>query len=465
MVLPAMPRAPAIFLALVSLGLLLRLAALPAWGTFDVEVQKAWSARAASSGLADLYGPGDRELLAAARRRGDSLPSALFSLEIPRERFEWGTGSYFVDYPPGSLLVLWAAGKLYGLFDPALANRRGFNAAINLAPLLASVGILWLLWKSAPSPLGRARALAFWLNPAMILAAPVLGYQDPVFGAAALLALLALRERRYARAAALVVVAGLIKPQGALLLATLAVVLLVEAAPLAWLRSAGAGAAAAALLLAPWWSTGHLLSALDGCLRPLTQTTLAPLGLNLWWLAGWAADAVQAGGLPLARVVQISEFQALAGFDPRPVARLLLALATLAIACLLARGLRRDRSLIALSAILQVHAYAFFGTSVHENHTLLAVMIAPLLLGDWPKARLTLLMTSTFAAASLLSAAGLGRRITRLAQVAAIRGAIGIDLSLLFALGHAVLLALLFVWAWRTSIRAASPGASLRDAP
>lgn len=447
-----MPKATG-FGLLCALGLLVRLALLPAWGTFDVEVQKAWSARAASAGLAGMYGPSDRELLAVAREQGRPLRAALLSLRVPREEFAWGSGTYFVDYPPGSLLVLWAAGKLYGLVDPALANRRSFNVAINLAPLAAGAAIAWLLWRSAPGELGRRRALACWLNPALILAAPGLGYQDAVFGLFALLALLALLERRCAWAAALVVVAGLIKPQGALLLPTLAVVLAVEANAAGWLRAAVAGSAAAALVLAPWWSAGYLLSALHGCLRPLTQTTLSPLGLNLWWAAGWAADAVGQGGLPLARIQQIAEFEALAGFDPRPVARVLLGVASLAIAWLLARGLPSDRRLIVLSVILQVHAYAFFGTSVHENHTLLAVMLAPLLLGAWPKAGKTLLLTSAFAALSLLSAAGLGRRVTRQAQIAAARSLTGVDASVLVALGHAVLLAALFFWVWRTRPR------------
>jgi hypothetical protein len=100
-------------------------------------------------------------------------------------------------------------------------------------------------------------------------------------------------------------------------------------------------------------------------------------------------DVAKQGGLPPARIVPIDEFQAWAGFDPRLVARAALLLATVAIAWLLARGLH-DRRLIPLSVMLQVHAYALLGTSVHENHTLLAVMLAPLLLGEWPKARAAL---------------------------------------------------------------------------
>lgn len=457
-----MRRRSATVAALFAVGLLVRLVGLPAWGTFDVEVQKAWSARAAEQGLTDIYGPSDAELLASARESGQALLPALLALDVPRTRFEWGTAEYFVDYPPGSLLVLWAAGKLYGLFSPELENRRGFNAAINLAPLLAAVAIAWLLRRSAPGEAGVRRALAFWLNPALLLAAPLLGYQDAVFGLFALLALHALGARRHALAAGLVAVAGLIKPQGALLLPTLGVVLALEATAPGWLAAAAAALGAAAVILLPWWTEGHLLSALDGCLRPLSQTTLAPLGLNVWWAAGWLADALRQGGLPLARIQQIDEFRSLTGFDPRPWAVAALALATLANLALLVRGVRADRRLIPLSVILQVHAYALFGTSVHENHTLLAVMLAPLLLGAWDRARATLGLTSAFAFVSLFCAAGFGRRLTRQAWIADVRLLTGVDLSVLAALGHVALVAALFVWTARTARLAtgSEPGAA-----
>ncbi len=425
-------------LALLAAGLAVRLWGLPLWGTFDTEVQKAWSARAATAGLADIYGPSD----AAALAREPGTP-------FPRTRFLWGTASYFVDYPPGSILVLWAAGKGYALYDPELPNRWRFNLAINVAPLLASLAILWLLRRSASGEEGWRRALVFWLNPAVVLAVPILGYQDTIFGALGLGAVLCLIDRRYVAATALAVAAGLVKPQGALLLPTLLAVVLREARPAAWLRAAGAGALVATLTLFPWWSRGHLLSALDGCLRPLGQTTLAPLGLNLWWIAGWAQEWTKTGPWPLARIVSIGAFQAWAGWDPRLVARGLLAASTAAIVWLLLRGPSDDRRFIPLSVLLQVHAYALFGTSVHENHSFLAVILAPLLLGVWQRARSVLWLTSGFLFASLFLAAGLGRRITRLATIEALRAGTLVDLSVLVALAHVVLVAALFLWVVR----------------
>jgi len=440
-----------VFLIAMGLGLALRVWALPLWGTFDTEVQKAWSARAATAGLADIYGPADRDLMGAARSRGGSPAAQLLAMPFPRTVFQWGTADYFVDYPPGSVLVLWAAGRLYAFLMPTLPNRPLFNAAINVAPLLASLVIALLLRLSADGEAGRWRALAFWLNPAVFLAAPVLGYQDPIFAALGLAAVLALMRGRYVAATALVVASALVKPQGVLLLPVLFAVVVREARPRVWLLAVLAGLGTAAAILAPWWASGHLLSALDGFRRPLSQGTLAPLGLNVWWIAGGAMKWARGAPLPVAEIVSIDAFRAWAGIDPRLVSRLLLAVATAAGVWLLLRAPGKDRRMITLVVILQVHAYALLATSVHENHTFLAVVLAPLLMSVWPPAMRLLAAVSAFLFASLYFAAGFGRRITTQAGLEAFRMAARVDLSVLVAIAHLALVAALFVWVARTS--------------
>jgi hypothetical protein len=446
-----MTRSHGLFATLVGLGLVLRLWALPLWGTFDTEIYKAWSARAATDGIADIYGPTDRELLAAARARGGSLVGQLLTMRFPKTTFRWGSADYFVDYPPGSMLVMGAAGKLYALVAPGLPNRPRFNAAINLGPLVAAVLIALLLRRSAEGDLGRWRVLAFWLNPAVFLAAPVLGYQDPVFAALGLTSVMALMGKRYAVATALAVGSALVKPQAVLLFPALLAVLLREARPAVWLRAALAGVGVAAAILLPWWSSGYLLSALDGFRRPLSQDTLAPLGLNVWWIAGYAMQWARGSPFPLAELVSIDAFHGWAGFDPRLVARVLLGAATAANLWLLLRAPREDRWRIPLAVILQVHAYALFGTSVHENHTFLAVALAPLLIGAWPHAKPLLVAASAYLFVCLYLTAGLGRRITTQASLQALRMASGVDLSVLVALAYVALVAVLFVWVARTS--------------
>jgi hypothetical protein len=444
---------------LLAAGLLARLLGLGLPGTFDVEIQKAWAARAASSGLADIYGPSDAEIGRLARDAGRGTLDYALRERLPVTYFQWqGETEFFVDYPPGSLLVLWAAGWLWRLIDPALGNGTGFTVIVNLAPLLGGLAITWLLYASSPEH-GRTRALAFWLNPAVILAAPVLGYQDTVFGALALGAVLLLLEGRRPAATALVVAAGLVKPQGVLLVPVLLVTLAREAKPRVWLACAATGAAAAAAILAPWWSNGHLLSALDGCRRPLGQPTLAPLGLNLWWIAGWAMDWTREGPWPLARIVPLAAFERWAGFDARNVARPLVLLASTAVALWLLRAPRGDdRRALPFALVLQVHAYALLATSVHENHTFLAVIVAPLLLGAAPHAARVHAALSAFLFANLFLMDGLGRKILRLRELRELRGLTGIDLSVLVAATHVALVAWLALLAWRVSRERAAPG-------
>jgi hypothetical protein len=370
-------------------------------------------------------------------------------MPIPQTRFRWGARSLFVDYPPGSLLVLGVAGRLYRLVRPEMPNGPLFNVAVNLAPLLGSLAAAWLLARTSPGVLGWRRALLLWLNPAVFLAAPLLGYQDTVFGCFALAAVIALMDRRYVAATALVVASGLIKPQGALLLPVLVVVALREARPRVWMQALLAGAATAAVILLPWWSQGYLLSALDGCRRPLAQTTLAPLGFNVWWIAGYAMEWSQSGSWPLAMVESIDAFRAWAAFDPRLPSRLLMAAGTAVILYLLLRRPRDDRWMIPLAVILQVHVYALFGTSVHENHTLLAVLLAPLLIGALSGAGILLAGTSAFLFGNLLFAVGFGRGITNQGMIKGWRMLLGLDLSVVVAAFHIALVAFLFVWAFR----------------
>ena len=433
-----MPPRWTLALALFALGLAPRVLGLRQWGTFDIEIQKAWAWRAATGGIADIYGPRDAEL--AGRRPGPGFPEHVF---------EWNGHSYFVDYPPGSVLVLWAEGHLYRLLDPAMPNRRSFNAAVNLAAFLGSVVIAWLLWTSSRTH-GPGRAALFWLNPAMVLSVPFLGYQDTIFGAAALGALLALQRDRFALAAALTVAAGLIKPQGALLLPVLAVALLRDAQPRQRLAAVAAGVATAAVILAPWWTTGHLLSAIDGCLRPLRQPTLSALGLNVWWIAGYWMKWAQEGPWPVASIATIEDFARWSGFDPRPVGRLFLIGAAAAAAAWLWRRPREDREAPAVALVVLVHAYALLSTSVHENHTFFAVLAAILAWGVVPGAGRATVATSAFLLASVfLMAGGLGRHVTTLRQIEAIRMAPGLDLSVAVAFAHIGLTAGLAVWAWR----------------
>lgn len=327
------------WLALAALGLLVRLWALPSPGMMDVKAWKAWSLVAAREGLAHVYGPSDQELVRLAQQHGGF--GSLASMRFPWAMHAYRGEVYFVDYPPASMVLLWAVGRLDLWFDPAGDNGRLLNVLLNLLHLLGSLAIALLLWRSAPAPIGTKRALTFWLNPALLLAS-VLGYQDPLMSAVALLAVVAMERDRLVWASALVVLTGLLKPQGSLLLPTLVALLFADRRPRTWLRAALVGGLVAAVVLVPWWTQGHLLSALDGCRRPLVESTVSAQGLNLWWMAGYAAQWAHEKAFPLARILFHDEFAALAGWDVRTPARALLLIATLANLILLLRRPRSD---------------------------------------------------------------------------------------------------------------------------
>ncbi len=449
------------FLALFAVGLLLRLAFLPATGGFDTGEWKAWTACAVRDGLGSVYGPTDAKVARLALRRGEGdLLRGFARLRLPPGACEWQGVPRSIDYPPGSMLVFWAQGRLHRAIEPLMKDGPLCNAIVNLAPLLGSLAIAGLLRRSAGAnaALGRERALAAWLNPAVLLAAPLLGYQDPVFGALAVATVLALVDRRFVAATALLVATGLVKPQGALLLPVFAAVVLRESGWRTWLRCALAGTLVTAAVLAPWWSSGHLLACLLGTLRPLGGADLAPLGLGLWWLASYAMQWAQAGPWPPSRIVRVRAFEEWAGFDTGLVAAPLLLAGSALVLALLLRARRDDRAVIPLAVVLQVHVYAFLARGVHENHALLGVFLLPLLLGCWAPARPALLAASSLAFVNLLVAIRHGEHIPTASHALAWRAPGLVDAAFAAAaLLHGALLVALFLWTARTPPRGACP--------
>jgi hypothetical protein len=426
---------------LFGLGLALRLLALPQPGMVDVKAWKAWGLLAAERGLAEVYGPPDRELLERWRATGT----------VPRTQTVFRGEVYVVDYPPGSMLLLWAAATLYRALDPAETLGRLYTVLLNLLPFAAALGIARVLARSAPDTLGAARALAFWCNPALLLAA-VLGYQDPVMALAALGAVLALGAGRPVAATLLLAAAGMLKPQASLLLPSFLALLALECPRRRWPKVALAGAAVAVVVLSPWWAQGRLLSALAGSLMPLGEHFASSQSLNLWWLVGYVVQWAHEGAWPLTRILTTDAFTALAGFSPLWPSRLLLIAGTLANLWLLLRRPASDPARLPLAVILQTHVYAACATGVHENHSLLAVVMAPLLLGVWEKARAVVALTSAFLFANLFLLEGLGRGVLRDRWLWRLRLATGVDLTVLVAAAHLALVVVLFVWAARRPI-------------
>lgn len=171
----------------------------------DVGSYSAWALKLAAEGPARFYAPG-----------------------------------YFADYPPGYMYVLWAVGLV------SRALRMGwqsswFVALLKLPALLADLAVARLIFarlRPGRKQVAWLGAMAFALNPALLLNSTIWGQTDSVLALLALLAFLALGDRRFELAWSLAALAVLTKPQALLLV------------PLFVLWPWG------------WWKSGRPLSAL-----------------------------------------------------------------------------------------------------------------------------------------------------------------------------------------------------------
>lgn len=171
----------------------------------DIGSYSAWALKLAAEGPARFYAPG-----------------------------------YFADYPPGYMYVLWAVGLASRLIRAGWQSP-WFVALLKLPALLADLAVARLIFARLRP--GRKRfawlaAMAFALNPALLLNSTIWGQTDSVLALLALLAFLALGDRRFELAWSLAALAVLTKPQALLLV------------PLFLLWPWG------------WWKSGRPLSAL-----------------------------------------------------------------------------------------------------------------------------------------------------------------------------------------------------------
>jgi dolichyl-phosphate-mannose--protein O-mannosyl transferase/Gpi18-like mannosyltransferase len=126
---------------------------------------------------------------------------------------------YFLDYPPGYLYVLWAAGLLARALH---ATGAGFRVIVESPALiadfvLATVVFAWV--RRSPRPtMALPAMLMVALNPAMLFDSVVWGQTDSVFTLVMWLTIVALSAEEYEAGFALAAVSVLVKPQGLMLL-------------------------------------------------------------------------------------------------------------------------------------------------------------------------------------------------------------------------------------------------------
>lgn len=346
-------------------GALARAVALPLAGTTDVVIWKTW-AYGASADLSGAYGVGGQ----------------------PPEHAEvaWQTRHFAVDYPPLTLEELAVTGVLYRHLDAAFEDSRILDVLVKLP------GVLWeALFVAFLLTWGRRRwgpdvaavaALAWWLNPAVIINGPVLGYLDTTMLVPAAMSLLCAWDGELACAAVLATVAMLTKAQAVFVLPAIGVAAWRGRAtgrPRALVVAALGAAGVVGLALLPFAVRGTLPNLTAGVERLGAQDILSGYAANAWWLATWALrvqDMLPEWGwtrslLQETRILAISSVEALGYPHPRLIG---FAAVTAAFAWGMWR-MRRASTLAGVAALAGwlAHAYVMFATQVHENHLALAL--------------------------------------------------------------------------------------------
>jgi hypothetical protein len=357
------------FAALLIAGALLRAAALPGPGTGDLTIWKVWSYNAARRQAGEMYGV------------GGTPPE--------RRELEYAGATATVDYPPLALYELGLAGKAYWIWSHRhFPNATPLNAFVKLPGLLAEIGLGILLFVLVRAHLGiaaaRLAATAYWLNPAALFDASILGYLDPQYVLPAVAALAAAALGWPLLAGALIAASMLTKAQGLFIAPAVALAIWTTGAPetriARLLRAAGGGLAVGIAVVAPVVAAGGWPNMLQALGRLAHHDMLSANATNLWWVIGyllrvrysapdmgvWAAITAPAQILGIERVIDI-------GYpDPRTIG-IALTIAAAAWALWTAYRSAMDLFLLAGLAAFLVHAYATLSAQVHENHLFAAV--------------------------------------------------------------------------------------------
>ena len=368
------------FASLLLVGTLLRVIALPGPGTGDLTVWKVWSYNAARRGVGEMYGVGG----------------------APPERrvLEYAGATATVDYPPLALYELGAAGNAYWAWSHRrFPNTTALNAFVKLPSIASEIAHALLLFACVRARLGvaaaRVTAAAYWLNPAALFDASILGYLDTQYILPAVAALAAAAVGWPALAGALIAASMMTKAQGIFIAPAVALAIWIIGEPAAraarLMRAVAGGLAVIVALIAPVVLAGGWPNMVQALGRLAHHDMLSANAANLWWVIGYVLRVwysmhdigVGAALTAPAKILGIQRVIDLGYPDPRTIGIALTIAASAwalwtAYQSTIESAIRNPQSamdlwLAAGVAAFTVHAYATLSAQVHENHLFAAV--------------------------------------------------------------------------------------------
>ena len=348
--------------ALVA-GALARALLLPLEGSVDVGSWKAWSFSGSYDATA-LYGVGGH----------------------PPERrlLPWQGGGTTTEYPPLALYEISAMGRIYRSIDHSFSDSPLLTVLIKTPGIVAEIVLVIFLLTSGRRLVGpgaRWLAVAFWLNPAVILNGAALGYLDAQMAVPATIALVMACAGRPGVAGALLAIAVMTKAQ-ALFVGPVVLLAVIRARRGAMARAfasfALAGAGVVVGLVVPVVLRGAWPNMVQAVGRLAAHDMVSGYGLNVWWIVTWLVRAQYSMDLGLVgaltapvKILQITRFVEVGYPNPKP-------LGSAIVVALLVWGIwrwRRGTTPAGWAGLAgwSVFAYAMFSAQVHENHLYLAV--------------------------------------------------------------------------------------------
>ncbi len=289
---------------------------------------------------------------------------------------------FFIDYPPGYLYALWAAGWLVrSLGLSGVAQRMVVESPALIADFLAG----WVLYAAVRRTGSRASAygamLIFALNPAALFDTVVWGQSDSLLALVMLTSALAVLDSRYGLAWALGAVALLIKPQALMYLPVLGFWTLYRAPLKTWFLSAGSFLGTWVIGLVPF-QVGHKW----GWIFSLYYSTAAyyhETSVNAFNLMALLGGLRQSDSTPVLGIPAFYVGMAL----------------LVPLYAIIAWALARDNSRrgLLLASFVAIFGFFMLAPRMHERYLYPAlVFLAPLAVEEATMAALFALLTITF---------------------------------------------------------------------